>query len=349
MAERTEEPTPKKLKTARERGEVARSRLLGTAVIILAAGGALRASADHLLAKMTDATRLALMHAVAREPANPGVILDACVGLGAHAVLPVLATTVLAGGVVSFLQVGPLFTTKSLAPKPERLDPVKGLGRLFGRRQWMELVRTLLVLVLVGWIAFGVLEESVRGIVGLTSRDATAVLRATGTLVGTLLFRVGGALALVAVVDVLYQRWQHRRDQRMTKEEVKREHKEAEGDPHAKQARQRAHREIVDHAVLEEVRGADVLVVNPTHLAIALRYDEDAHEAPEVRAKGQDHLAQRMIAAAQQAGVPVLRDVPLARALFDLEIGDEIPEVLYEAVAAVLRAAWREREEDEAL
>jgi len=146
------------------------------------------------------------------------------------------------------------------------------------------------------------------------------------------------------VLDVLYQRWRFRQDQKMTKDEVKREHKESEGDPHSRQERERLHREILSQATLDQVRKADVLVVNPTHLAIALKYDEESdQEAPEVLVKGQDELARRMIDAAREAGVPVLRDLPLAHALWELEEGDEIPETLYEAVAAVLRAAWAER------
>lgn len=131
----------------------------------------------------------------------------------------------------------------------------------------------------------------------------------------------------------------------MTRDEVKREHKESEGDPHVKGERQRLHRELLEHQVLESVRTADVLVVNPTHIAVALRFDaESEQEAPEVVAKGVDHLARRMIEVATEAGVPVLRDIPLARSLHGLDLGEEVPEALYDAVAAVLRAAWEERE-----
>jgi len=134
----------------------------------------------------------------------------------------------------------------------------------------------------------------------------------------------------------------------MSLDEVRREHREAEGEPQAKRERQRLHRAIAEHGLLEEVRRADVLVVNPTHLAVAVRYDAAAAERgedpiPEVIAKGQDGLARRMIEAARAAGVPVLRDVPLARGLFEIEVGEVVPEDLYEAVAAVLHAAWDER------
>ena len=160
------------------------------------------------------------------------------------------------------------------------------------------------------------------------------------------LWRVALALVALGALDLAYQRWRFLRDQRMTREEVEREHKEDEGDPHAKQERARLRKEIVEHGVLEAVRRADVLVVNPTHYAVALQYDDAAgDEAPEVIAKGQDHLARRMIDAAREAGVPVMRDVPLAHALYDLELGDLIPEPLYDAVAAVLQAAWAESAE----
>ena len=158
--------------------------------------------------------------------------------------------------------------------------------------------------------------------------------------------RVGGAIAALAILDFLYQKWRYLKDQRMTKDEVKREYKDAEGDPHAKQQRDRLHKEIVEHNMVESVSLADVLVVNPTHLAVALHYDDDAANAPEITAKGSEHLARRMIEVAEQAGVPVVRDVPLARALFQLELGDEIPEALYDAVAVVLHAAWSERDGD---
>ncbi|MEZ4247319.1 MAG: EscU/YscU/HrcU family type III secretion system export apparatus switch protein [Polyangiales bacterium] len=186
-----------------------------------------------------------------------------------------------------------------------------------------------------------------RGISGLPARDPAAALHAAGAVIPSLLFRVGGAALAIGVLDVLYQRWRYRQDQKMTKDEVKREYKDAEGDPHAKQSRERLHREILEHDAVEQVRSADVLVVNPTHLAIALKYDADANEAPEVLARGQDGLAQRMIEAARQAGVPIFRDVPLAHALHELEVGEEIPERLYDAVATVLQAAWSEREESE--
>jgi type III secretion YscU/HrpY family protein len=342
--EKTEQPTPKKLRDARKRGEVAKSRDLGTAAVILAASAALAGTSQHMLESLTDGITIALRASGGPTPSSPIAVLEACSALGLSAIAPMLLIVMVAGGLASFLQIGGVASADPVTPKLSRLDVVKGTKNLFSQRQLIELVKSVVKIVVIGWVAFATLRDGLRGTVGLVARDTQATLSVSGTLVMSMLLRVGAAIAVLAVLDVMYQRWRFRQDQKMTKEEVKREHKESEGDPHAKQQRERLHREIVEHAALEEVRGADVLVVNPTHLAVALTYDEEDSDAPEVVAKGQDDLAQRMIRAAEEAGVPVMRDVPLAQALHELSVGEEIPEQLYEAVAAVLRAAWSERD-----
>lgn len=345
--EKTEEPTPRKLRKARERGEVPKSREINTAAVLLGAGVGLSWLGPGVLAALTDILRECLGAVPHAAEAHLPAWLGAMAWQAVSALAPLLLLVTGLGGLAAYVQVAGVFSVHPVVPQPARIDPVKGLGRLFSLRQAVELAKTLFKMVVVGAVAWVTLRSGLRGVAASSAADAGLTLGVGGGLVSTLLMRVGAAMATMAVADVLFQRWQHRRDQRMTKDEVKREHRETEGDPHAKQHRDRMHREIVEHAVLEEVRQADVLVVNPTHLAVALRYDEEAHDAPEVRAKGQDALARRMIDAARQAGVPVMRDVPLARALFELELGDEIPPALYEAVAAVLRAAWEERDADD--
>ncbi len=342
--EKTEEPTPKKLREARERGEVPRSRELSSAAVLLAAGAGLSAGAEGALTNVKGCLDTSLAAASGAVPTPPAAVLQVCASLGLSAMLPVLLAAMLAGTTVSFLQVGPLLTLKPLQPQPRRIDPIQGTKQLFSQRKLIELLKSIFMLGVVSYVVWGVLQSRLGGLVGLVGRDARATMHAAGNLVTTLIFRVGGATVAIGVLDFFYQRWRHRQDQRMTKDEVKREYKDAEGDPQHKAERQRMHQELIEHGVMEEVRSADVLVVNPTHIAVALRYDEDRDEAPQVRAKGQDGLAQRMIRAAEEAGVPVVRDVPLARALYELQEGEEIPEVLYEAVAAVLHAAWQERD-----
>jgi flagellar biosynthetic protein FlhB len=345
--ERTEEPTPKRLRDARRQGNVWKSRELGGALTLLTAGGVLGATADSLLEAHLATFRLALAAAGGRVAVSPAAILEASVSLAASAIAPLLVGVVVVGTLASFVQVGPLVAFEAIAWKPERLNPIQALKGLFSQKRLVELLKSVLIVAIVVGVAWTTLEDGLRGTMALAGRDALSTLRAIGALVRTLLLRVGGAMLAVAVLDVLYQRWRWLRDLRMTKEEVKREHKESEGDPHLKGERERLRREIAAHGVLENVRKADVLVVNPTHLAVALRFDEDSEQnAPEVVAKGMDELAQRMIAAAREAGVPVMHDVALAQGLSELEVGEEIPEALYEAVAAVLRAAWAERERE---
>lgn len=342
--EKTEEATPKRLREARKKGEVPKSRDLASAAVLLAVAGAGVATGPQALANLGEMCRLAFRAAEGGLPASHG-LLEVGLSLGARAAMPLVLAALLAGTLATFLQVGPLLTFAPITPKPERLDPIKGTKNLFSQRQLVELLKNLLKIVVVGMVAWSVLRDSLRGVVALAGHDALFTLEAAGALVSKLMLRVGGAVLAIGILDVFYQRWRHRRDQRMSKDEVKREYKEAEGDPHAKQERERLHREIIEHDMVEQVRTADVLVVNPTHLAVALRYEEGVTDAPEVVARGAEHLARRMIQAAEESGVPVMRDVPLARALFELEVGEAIPETLYEAVAAVLKAAWAEAEE----
>jgi type III secretion YscU/HrpY family protein len=344
-SERTEEATPKRLREARRRGQVARSKELVTGILLIAAGMTLRAVAPGWIDTLRGLSALALRTASAPTPAAILAVGSEAFAAGALAVAPVLGALVAAATLGSVLQTGPVFASEAISFDPQRLDPIAGAQRIVSLRSLIELVRGLVKIGITLAVAYVCLRDAAHGLAGLSGRPADAALQAAGGLGATLLFRVGGAMVAIGILDLLYQRWQLARDQRMTKDEVKREHKDADGDPHVKQQRERMRREIAQHDLLESVRTASVVVVNPTHLAVALRFDETGEQsAPEVVGKGQDELARRMIRAAEEAGVPVMRDVPLARGLFELEVGEEIPERLYDAVAAVLRAAWAEDE-----
>lgn len=343
-SERTEEPTPKKLKKAREAGQVPKSRELPGALLLLTAAVGLGAAAEGWQADFAAGLDVAL-----RAAASPGTGSLAAAGariasLGAHACAPILVALVLTAVVGHLVQTGPLLATSAVGADLSRLDPIAGMGRIASRKSLVELLRATVKLAVVGLVAAYVLRDALPAVLASVSAAPQAVLTAAGTLVRTLVLRVGGAVLALAILDVLYQRWQFRQEQRMTKDEVKREHREADGDPHVKRERERVRREIAQHDLLESVRRADVVVINPTHLAVALRFDEESEQsAPQIVGKGQDELARRIVEVAREAGVPVMQDVPLARGLYELEVGDEIPERLYEAAAAILRAAWAER------
>lgn len=343
--ERTEEPTPKKLDEARAKGDVARSRDLvsfaSLAVALVLCAGTAETATGRLLALL----RATIVGVGARSLPSPAELLLRAVTTVAILVVPIVLGMMVVGTLVSLLDSGPVFAPGRLMPKLERLDPVNGAKQLFGKERLVELGKSLFALVALTVVATIFLRELVPELPRLVRHSPADVLSVSGTVVGTLVRRILVVLAALAVIDVFLSRRQFLAGMRMTKDEVKREYKEADGDPHQKAERSRLHREVLEHAVLENVRRADVLVVNPTHLAVALRFDEASEQAaPEVVGKGEDSLAQKMIEVARESGVPVMRDIPLARSLYELDLGDEIPEELFEAVAAVLRAAWDERE-----
>lgn len=336
--ERTEAATPKKLREARRRGEVWRSRTLGTALALLTAGALAGATGEALLEAHVATFELALDAAAGEVEASPGALLEAAVSEVAPALAPLLIALVVAGTLAAWVAGGPLFAPGALAWHAERLDPVSGARRLFDPRRAVELAQALALVALISAVAWATLREGLHGVLALSTRDAHAALRAAGTLVRTLLLRAGGVVLAVAVLDLVYQRWRWHRDQRMTRREVEREHREAHGDPHLRRERERVRRELAERSELEHAAHATLLVVGGG-LAVALGFDREREDAvPEVLARGRDELASRMQRAAAEAGVEIAHDAALAHSLSELAPGSAIAERDYEPVAALLRA-----------
>ena len=249
--------------------------------------------------------------------------------------LPLVTAGALAAAALGAVQTGGVFSFSKLAPDFARVNPIQGLQNLFRVDRLVALIRALVTTLLIAWLAVRlVLSEaaSLGNAVGQLEQGTRAGLSLAHTLAW-----VAAMLGLgFSAVDLLAVRHVWLRRLRMSKDDVKREHRQAEGDPELKAARQRAHREALAGSMLNAVKDATVVIVNPTHLATALRYDETADTAPKVVSQGAGDLARKIIEAAHAYGIPVVRDVPVARALAELELGDEIPEALYEAVAEVL-------------
>ncbi len=342
-SQKTEAPTAKRILEARRKGQVAKSRELATAASLLC-GAVFVSGAFPVLAE-----RLSKIgHALWSEPmVEPVAALRLVVETIVPLLLVLVASVALVVALIVFLQFKPGFYLQSVLFRWERVQPLEGLKKLFSLRSLYEVAKSLVLIVTITGLAMSIYDVALPGTLRLGGAALEQGWAWIGAQVMRLMWGTVPIVAFVGVADLMYQRWRLNQDLKMSRDEVKREHKEAEGDPEAKAARSRAYQELVAHAALEAVRSADVLVINPTHLAIALRYDQDDEDAaPEVVARGQDHLAKRMIDAAREAGVPVMRDVPLARALYLLEVGEEIPESLFEAVAEVLQAAWKLREEE---
>lgn len=328
MSDKTEEPTPKRLKKAREQGDSALSAPLGQAVGFLVVVSLLPA----LLVALTVAAGAALRHAIATGDGDPSASLWLWLSLSS----PVLGAAAAVSAILGFVQTGGAFTASRFAPDFSRIDPFNGLKGLLSAERVFSLVRSLAAALAVALLARALFRDHLADIASSVGRSE-AVAPLAWLLGRRLLWGVATVSLVLGAVDFFFVRRAWLERHRMTKDEVKREYRESEGDPEIKAARRRAHQEALAGSMVAAVKNATVLIVNPTHLATALRYESDEDEAPVVVAHGEGDLAHRLIEAAHHYNVPVVRDVPVARALRELELGEQIPEALYEAVAEVLR------------
>jgi flagellar biosynthesis protein FlhB len=337
-AERTEEPTPKRVEDARRRGEVAISRDATSAAAMTAAIVALVLQGPAVTARLIVYWKAALAGAAAGGSAASALAAGAGVLARALAV-PLAAAAMIALG-AGLLQTRGLLALGALRPDLARLSPAAGLGRAFGGQAALQVGKGLLKAALVTALAWLTVRPVLAGLAGLAGAPIPRVAGAMGIVSAQLAERVALVALALGLADYLMVRRRHLSRLRMTREEVRREHKESEGDPSHRAERQRLHRELSEQRMLAEVRKADFVVVNPDHIAVALRYDRDGEAAPVVVARGERLLAEQIKQVAREAGVPILRDVTLARSLRDLPEGAEIPAALYEAVAEILRVVY---------
>ncbi|WP_199096916.1 flagellar biosynthesis protein FlhB [Dyella sp. ASV21] len=337
--EKTEQPSEKRLREAREKGELPRSRDLSGAVVVLAGVCALISGGQGALEHVQRIYRLGLVY---RRDALfsdelPSRVLSLATREAVLLLAPLGLATVLAALAAPILLGGLNFSTQALEPKLERLDPIAGLGRIFAMRGLVELAKSLLKLLLIGGVLVMVLKNWQDDLMGTGLGEVgPGMLRAMSLLGhGALLF--GSVLALIGGVDALYQKFDHNKRLRMTRQELKDESKESDGNPELKGRIRQMQYQMARKRMMQELPKADVLITNPSHFAVALRYDEGRMGAPRVIAKGMDELALqiRMVAASHR--IPTVEAPPLARALYaTTRIDREIPASLYVAVAQVL-------------
>ena len=339
--DRTEQPTARRREEAREEGQIARSADLTAAVVLLAGLLLIQAFGPRMLDTMLGMTR-----ALGEPPAlTADGLLPWIRRVGQAAVemllpfLGVLVAVTIAGTAV---QSGLLATWKRLAPKVERMDPIAGARRLVSTDALSRLGIGLLKMVVVTWIAYVTIADRLGAVLTTGMLPAGGVLSLSLHVLFDLALRLALALLVLGILDYLIQRWKLERQLRMTKQEVRDELKRMEGDPLVKQRRRQIQRRLALQRIQVDVPKADVVVTNPTHYAVALRYEEATMAAPRLIAKGQDFLAQRIVQVAQQVGVPIVQRPPLARALYiGVEVGQEVPAAFYRAVAEVLAYVYQ--------
>ena len=345
-SERTQPASPRRLEQAREDGEVARSQELNTFALLAVAGMSVWILGGEILSGLIGLMRSALT-LTADDVFQTGQMLRLLGehgGTGFGAIAPVLAAAFLAALIAPLLLNGWLFTLKPLQPKFSRLNPLAGMGRMFSLHGLVELAKAVAKVLVVGGMAALVIWNSLDAVVSLSQESTLSASLHAARLVGwTLLLTIGG-MALIAAVDVPYQLWNHAKKLRMSPADLRREARESEGDPQIKARIRNLQREAARKRMMAEVPKADVIITNPTHYAVALSYRENSMRAPRVVAKGQNLTAQRIRELAGEHRVPIVEAPPLARALYrHAELGDEVPESLYTAVAEVLAYVFQLR------
>lgn len=342
--EKTEEPTARRLTQARERGELPRSPDFGGAMEVLVIclitiflGGEIIDGFSELLKGSLTFSRSQI-----ENPEDLPMLMGARLLEGFWSVRWILIASILVALIAAALNGGFNFSGKAAAPKLSKLNPLTGLKRIFGAQAWMGLLRNLVKFFVIAAV-LGAVLWSRRDEMLAMSRDALEPMIATGAWLALITFTlVSAAVAAIAMLDVPYQRWSYLRRLRMTKQEVRDEMKDIEGRPEIKRQIRRKQRELSRGRMLEKVKDADVVIVNPSEFAVALEYDENKNAVPVVLAKGRGEIAASIKERAKQAGVPLVSAPPLARAIyFTTEVDAPIPEGLYRAVAAILSYVFR--------
>ena len=344
--DKTEKPTPKKLQDARKKGDIAKSKDItstaGMLVILMLAAVALPILGEQMAALVR--ASFEVMHepfalAAPRLGRQAGMTLLLVVGL-------VVVPVALVGALVEFIQAGPVMSTEKLKPKMENMNPAKGLKRMFSMDNLVELVKSILKTAVVGTIGWLVMRKVLPELPLLVSGRPENVGAALWQTTWLLLAWAGGSFVLVSAMDLAWQRFSYMKKMRMSMRDIRQEMKDAEGDPHLKGQRRQLQQEWAQQGASNAAAEAHVLVVNPTHVAIAIAYDRETCPVPTVTAKGQDDDALAMRQAAQEAGVPVLRNIELARSLLaDAETGDIVPAELFDIIATVILWAQDVRHE----
>ena len=337
--EKTEEPTERRLEDSRKKGQTARSKELNTLLSLMAAAIGMVFLGQYLITDLHEMMTQGLGFEPSRIRNTDQMfeVIRSQAALGLSAILPLLALLVFAAFLGPVALGGMVFSLESLAPKLEKLSPIKGLGRMFGVQSLMELIKALSKFLLVGSTAILIISSSINTIVGLGFMSIFSALANAGDLLLWAFIGFSAVLILVAAIDVPFQLWNHNKQLKMTLQEVKDEMKESDGRPEVKSQIRRMQRQLSEQRMMDSVPMADVIITNPTHYAVALKYDQEGIGAPRVVAKGQDFMAQKIREVAQANNVPIFEAPPLARALHGMvEIGHEIPGDLFKAVAQVL-------------
>lgn len=344
--EKTEDATEKRISEAREKGDIAKSMEIPSAVVLLSALFTLYYSSGYMLDILKGLTRyyLSNVHTIEVIPDNITVLVMDSMTYFALLTGPVLAAVFVSALVANYAQVGVVFTTEKIQPELKKIDPIQGLSQKFSMQTLNELLKSLLKISLVCFVVYREVTNALPEFMPLMDQEAGQYLSFIAITAFWIFLKCAILIAILAAIDYAFQRWQFMKKMKMTKQEIKEEAKQSEGDPLVKGRIRSIQMEMARNRMMEEVPTADVIITNPTRLAVALRYDSNKMKAPLVVAKGAGLIAKRIREIAIENSVPLVEDKPLAQALFkSVNISQPIPDDLFQAVAEVLAYVYKVR------
>jgi flagellar biosynthesis protein FlhB len=344
MADKTEAPTPHRLADARRKGQVVKSMELNAAIALIVGAWLLQGPGSQLVQGINGIIRESITHIVVPDITITWLKEMAFrnISLIFFPLVAIALTMMIVGTAVTLLQTRFSWASERKTFDFSRVNPISGLKRMFSVRGLFELLKSLLKLVVIGWVAYTTLKNNATQMLSLAQMDLGSGIGTYVQLISTLIWRVAGAYFILAIADYLYQRWDFMKNMRMTRQEVLDEYKQTEGDPLLRGRIRDQQRRAARQRMMSQVPKADVIITNPTHLAVAIQYDSKNMLAPRVLAKGAQLLAQRIVDVARKNDVPVIQNIPLARAMYKLvEIDQEIPPDLYKAMAEVLAYVYK--------
>lgn len=345
--EKTEEPTAKKLSDARKKGQVFQSRDVVTAVVLFATFTVIRLYIPTIYRDLRDFLRFVLDQFLVEEPLSSKLFFRFMFAAMKDS-LPLLLTTMASAILATIAQTRGNISWDLVKPDFSHLSPARGIKRVFSLRNLVEVLKNILKIVILLAFSWLIVKKDIVPLARMMDMNLQVSVQALASMIFDLFVRVMGAFLAIAFVDFLYQRWQYHTDMKMTKQEVKDEYKNTEGNPEIKGRIRRIQRARAQQRMMQAVPQADVVVRNPTHLAIALKYDPDRSNAPVVLAKGKDSLALRIVERAAEYDIPTIENKPLAHALYPAcEVGREIPPEFYGAVAEILVYIYRQEGKEE--
>ncbi|MFT4413578.1 flagellar biosynthesis protein FlhB [Fredinandcohnia humi] len=345
--EKTEKATPKKRQDSRKKGQVAKSADVNTAIILIAVFFSLMVFGGFIFERLLGLFRHSFNHYLFVNPTEQS-IQEIFVELSLETAIvlsPILIVSLIAAIAANLMQVGFLYSTEAIQMKLNKLDPIQGFKRIYSIRAIVEMIKSILKIVIVSGVTLAILWFRLEDIVSISQKTVGSSLIILAKLTVQMGLFAGGALLFLSFLDYLYQRFDFEKNIRMSKQDIKDEYKKTEGDPLIKSKIKQKQREMAMQRMMQEVPKADVVITNPTHYAIALKYDESKMDAPYVVAKGVDFVAQRIKEIAKENQIVTVENRPLARALYSqAEIGDAIPEEFFKAVAEILAYVYRLKE-----